>query len=186
MTDLDVMDSAAGGYESLGRLLRYPDETFHERLATCRSRVEQVDPKASEEVEQFAEGVEGLSLEQLQELSTRTFDLNPVCSLEVGWQLFGEEYSRGTFLVAMRNLLRENGFKESVELPDHLTHILPLLDRLEDTERVEFNDTFLKPALTKMLAAFEGKKTAYVHVLRACDAMLLHSKAMTPAEVTHG
>lgn len=181
-----MMNPGAGGYESLGRLLRYPDETFHERLATCRSRVKQADPKAAEEVEQFAEGVEGLSIEQLQELATRTFDLNPVCSLEVGWQLFGEEYSRGTFLVAMRNLLRENGVKESVELPDHLTHILPLLDRLESHDRVQFNDKYLKPALTKMLAAFEGKQTAYVHVLRACDAMLLHSKTTTPAEVTHG
>jgi nitrate reductase assembly molybdenum cofactor insertion protein NarJ len=86
----------------------------------------------------------------------------------------------------MRNLLRENGVNESVELPDHLTHILPLLDRLEHHEKVQLNDKYLKPALTKMLAAFEDKQTAYAHVLRACDAMLLHSKAMTPAEVTHG
>lgn len=181
-----MTDSGTRCYESLGGLLRYPDASFPEHLEACRKQVEQTDPKAAEEVKQFAEGVEGLSLEQLQELFTRTFDLSPVCSLEVGWQLFGEEYSRGTFLVAMRNLLRQNGIKESVELPDHLTHVLPLLDRLEDHERLQFNDKYLKPALTKMLAAFEGKQTAYTHVLRACDAMLLHSKAMTPAEVTHG
>ena len=181
MTDVGV-----GCYESLGGVLLYPDASFPERLEACRKQVEQADPKAAEEVKQFADGVEGLSLEELQELFTRTFDLNPVCSLEVGWQLFGEEYSRGTFLVAMRNLLRENGVNESVELPDHLTHILPLLDRLEHHEKVQLNDKYLKPALTKMLAAFEDKQTAYAHVLRACDAMLLHSKAMTPAEVTHG
>ena len=181
-----MTDPGARCYESLGGLLVYPDASFPERLGACRRQFEKADPKAADEVRQFAEGVEGLSLEELQELFTRTFDLNPVCSLEVGWQLFGEEYSRGTFLVAMRAQLREKGIKESTELPDHLTHILPLLDRLEDDERVHFNDKYLKPALTKMLAAFEGKQTPYVHVLRACDAMLLHSKAMTPAEVTHG
>ena len=181
-----MTDAGGGVYGALGGLLLYPDASFPERLQACRKQVGQADPAAAEQVERFSEGVEGLSLEQLQELFTRTFDLNPVCSLEVGWQLFGEEYSRGTFLVAMRAQLREKEIKESGELPDHLTHILPLLDRMEDRERVYFNDKYLKPALSKMLAAFEGKQTAYAHVLQACDAMLPDSKATTPAEVTHG
>jgi nitrate reductase assembly molybdenum cofactor insertion protein NarJ len=86
----------------------------------------------------------------------------------------------------MRRQLREKGIEESIELPDHLTHILPLLDRMEDRERVYFNDKYLRPALTKMLQAFESKQSAYAHVLRACEAMLLHSKANKPAEVAHG
>ncbi len=41
-----------------------------------------------------------------EELYTRTFDLNPVCALEIGWHLFGEDYERGAFLVRMRDQLR--------------------------------------------------------------------------------
>ena len=181
-----MTDSAVGCYELLGRLLIYPDEYFPERLAACRGQLKEADSTVAEEVERFAAGVEGLSLERLQELFTRTFDLNPVVSLEVGWQLFGEEYSRGTFLVSMRNLLRQNGIEESVELPDHLTHILPLLDRMEDAERVHFDDKYLRPALTKMLKAFEGKETPYQHVLRACESLLLRSEADKLVEMTHG
>lgn len=180
------MDSGAGSYESLSRLLIYPDESFPERLVACRRQLADAESGAEAEVEGFAEGIEGLSLERLQELFTQTFDLNPVCSLEVGWQLFGEEYSRGTFMVAMRGMLREKGIAESGELPDHLTHILPLLDHMEDGERVYFNDKYLKPALAKMLKAFEGKDTPYAHVLQACERMLLYSEAGKTAEVIHG
>ena len=37
--------------------------------------------------------------EQIQELYTRTFDINPVCTLEIGWHIFGEDYARGALLV---------------------------------------------------------------------------------------
>ena len=184
--EVDVTDSAIGCYEILGRLLLYPDESFPERLAACRRQLANADAKAASEVERFAAGVEGLSLERLQEIFTQTFDLNPICSLEVGWQLFGEEYSRGAFLVAMRCQLREKGIEESIELPDHLTHILPLLDRMEDRERVYFNDKYLQPALTKMLKAFESKQTPYEHLLRACEGMLPRGEASKSSEVAHG
>jgi len=181
-----VTAQSTGSYELLSRLLAYPDESFPERLTAVREELQEADPAAAAEIECFATGVEDLSLERLQELFTQTFDLNPVCSLEVGWQLFGEEYSRGTFLVAVRAMLRESGIKESGELPDHLTHILPLLDRMEEHEQKYFNDKYVKPALTKMLNAFEGKDSPYKHVLRACDAMLSYSEAKQTTEVTHG
>ena len=169
----------------LGGLLLYPDESFSERLAACSRRLLELDPASGREVRRFAAGIDGLSLERLQELFTRTFDLNPVCSLEVGWQLYGEEYTRGTFLVAMRGMLREHGVAESGELPDHLTHVLPLLDRMVGSERNHFNDKYLNPALGRMLKAFEGKgDSPYLHVLRACERHLLCAEASESAEVS--
>ena len=32
--------------------------------------------------------------EDLQEMYTRTFDINAVCTLEVGWHIYGEDYAQ--------------------------------------------------------------------------------------------
>ena len=109
-----------GVYEELARLLTYPEED-----GGCG-------------VEEFAAGIAGLSLYQRQELFIQTFDLNPVCSLEMGWHLFGENYDRGLLLVKMRQLLRAHGIAEGAELPDHLPNGLRLLARMEHGEAAYF------------------------------------------------
>ena len=66
----------------------------------------------------------------LEEAFTGTFDVNPACALEVGWHLFGEEYARGMFLVRMREELRKYGLAESSELPDHVSHVLAIVNAI--------------------------------------------------------
>lgn len=115
----------------------------------------------------FVSATEALSSTDMEELYTRTFDINPIASLEIGWHLYGEAYERGAFLVTMRELLRQHGVPESAELPDHLVHVLQLLGRMDDAERDAFSSMFLFPALKKMLEGFEKQSTPYEHVLRA-------------------
>ena len=91
-----------------------------------------------------------------QELYVQTFEFNPACTLEIGWHLFGENYERGEFLVRMREQLRRYGIAESSELPDHLCHVLPLLDRLEPEEAAELVGQFVLPALAKIKDALNG------------------------------
>jgi nitrate reductase delta subunit len=92
----------------------------------------------------------------MQELYVQTFELNPACTLEIGWHLFGENYERGEFLVRMREQLRRHGVAESIELPDHLTHLLVLIERLEHDEAEELAGQILVPALAKIQKALEG------------------------------
>ncbi len=86
----------------------------------------------------------------MQELYVQTFEFNPACTLEIGWHLFGENYERGEFLVRMREQLRAHGIQESTELPDHLTHLLPLLDRMEPESAAELACDYIIPALQKL------------------------------------
>lgn len=88
-----------------------------------------------------------------QELYVQTFEFNPACTLEIGWHLFGENYERGEFLVRMRQQLRRHGIAESTELPDHLTHLLPLIACLAHDEAAQFVGEFILPALTKIRSA---------------------------------
>src|SRR5512142_1422142 len=151
-------------HEALAALLTYPDADYplHIEDALCAAPAACTSP-----LKAFAAAVLPLTPEQMQELFTITFDLNPVCSLEMGWHLFGENYDRGLLLVRMRQELRRYGVAESSELPDHLTHALRLLGRMEADRAEDFAAACVLPALEKMLAAMRGKGSAYEAVLEA-------------------
>jgi nitrate reductase assembly molybdenum cofactor insertion protein NarJ len=93
----------------------------------------------------------------IQELYVQTFEFNPACTLEIGWHLFGENYERGEFLVRMREQLRRHGIAESTELPDHLTHLLALIPRMDRVEAAELAGQFVLPALAKIGEAVKDK-----------------------------
>ncbi len=106
----------------------------------------------------------------MQELYVQTFEFNPACTLEIGWHLFGENYERGEFLVRMRQQMRRYGVAESTELPDHLTHLLPLLDRMERAEAAGLATEFVLPALQKIKL---DEQNPYQAVLGGIERALL-------------
>lgn len=158
--------SATERFDALAWLLDYPDRDYFARVRKCQ-QVLADDPGSEVLLNAFAAAIGPLSSEALQELFIQTFDLSPVCTLEVGWHLYGENYERGTFLVHMREQLRDCGLKESDELPDHLTHVLAVLGRMETGTACEFAGRFLMPALAKMMEGFKDKLNPYENVMRA-------------------
>lgn len=165
----------------LAGLLEYPREDYARRVARALEALERLQPDAAALLAEFSRRIEGLSTEGLQELYTRTFDLDPVCTLEVGWHLFGENYERGAFLVKMRQQLRRFALPESSELPDHLTHVLPVLGRMQTAEAGELAGCVF-PALDKMRAALEGKNDPFEKVLEAIARHLESRHARLPLE----
>jgi nitrate reductase delta subunit len=152
-------------FDSLAALLRYPDESYFRSAQDCQDTLKGMPSDILALLENFSRRISSLSMEQLQELFTLTFDLNPVCSLEVGWHLFGEQYERGEFLVHMRQQMRRFGVAESTELPDHLTHVLSVLGRMEQEEAEEFAGMCVYPALDKMRAGLAEKGNLFKTVL---------------------
>jgi nitrate reductase delta subunit len=119
------------------------------------------------QIESFLHSIRDFSIADLEELYTRTFDINPIANLEIGWHLYGEAYERGSFLVKMRELLRAHHIEESTELPDHITHILVVLDKMEKGEAIEFSQQHLKPALDKILEGFANHPNPFAIILTA-------------------
>ena len=167
-----MMHNEFGVLDRIGPLLTYPRGDYGDRLEFCRTVLPLDDAEADSLLGGFVRQIQSLSLEEVQELYTHTFDLNPVCALEVGWQLHGEDYSRGEFLVAMRKQLRLYRIPESRELPDHLSCVLSLLDRLEPEEARNFKEDSLRPALNKMLAGFLDESNPYRNLLLAIAKLL--------------
>ena len=70
-------------FEMLADLLRYPGEDWLPHLADCARVLAPVDPEAARSLEDLVTSLEGRTVEQMQELFIQTFDLSPVCSLEM-------------------------------------------------------------------------------------------------------
>ncbi len=160
-----MTDSRLEKYDMLAGLLTYPDDDYIQQIARGTVDTKYTFEHSNEHLRNFANEVKEFSLEEMQELFTRTFDINPVCALEVGWQIYGENYERGNFIVMMRKKMRELGLPESSELPDHLSHILMIMGRLSSDNAKEFAAKFVTPAIEKMIAGMEGKSNPYLEVL---------------------
>lgn len=166
------MNQREPAFDLLARLFRYPRQDYRETVELCRQALLPDSSEAARLLARFAEEIAPLSLETLEEVFTQTFDLNPVCCLELGWHLFGENYDRGELLVKVRHELRRHGVAESTELPDHLTHVLPLLGRMPPAEADSFARALVWPALKKMQAGLEGKNNPFQRILQAVPALL--------------
>ncbi|MBI3071389.1 MAG: molecular chaperone TorD family protein [Deltaproteobacteria bacterium] len=103
-------------------------------MAPSRLGVLALNPDAECGFPEFAEFVAGRDLRELEELYTSTFDIQGNVCLDVGYQLFGETYKRGQFIVKLRVALREAGVSEAGELPDHLPSVLRFLARRDEEE----------------------------------------------------
>ena len=177
-----MTDIATSSYEALSQALIYPDAAYAELAQRLPGALAESEPEASSSLESFAAQVRGLSLTELQELFTRTFDLSPTCSLEVGWHLYGEEYARGAFLVSMRQQLKRFSLQENGELPDHLTHILLLAGAMDSDERAQFIALYVLPAVRKMAKALEGKDNPYGGVIKTIEGVLERTPGVQQAE----
>jgi len=180
------MQIPAAIYDLAARLFFYPGAGYRELVEQCRQRFAAVIPEAVVHLSAFADALGTLTTEEIEELFTRTFDLNPLCALEIGWHLFGENYSRGEFLVQMRHELRRHELSESTELPDHLSHVLPVLGRLASAEAGQFSARYVVPALDKMLAGLSGQGNPYESLLAGVRQLAASCPAPVAAEVNHG
>ncbi|MEP0823257.1 MAG: nitrate reductase molybdenum cofactor assembly chaperone [Ignavibacterium sp.] len=164
--------------ESLAGLLAYPGrESLRDAEACCdaleREIAGRVPGSVLESLRKYRTALGIFSAEELEELYTRTFDLNPVCSLDIGWHLFAENYDRGTFLVEMRNALKEHGLSESTELPDHLPTVLRLLARMEpDRAKALAGDSVL-PAVRTMAKGFSDSANPYAALTAIVEPLLM-------------
>jgi nitrate reductase molybdenum cofactor assembly chaperone len=170
-------------YERFAKLFEYPGGDYRANAEECLASLQGERSDAAASLEEFCASTRNLSTDDLRELFTRTFDLNPMCTLEIGWQLYGEDYQRGEFLVKMREQLREYDLRESGELPDHLTHALILLAHLEPEEAAEFAGSYLLPAIDKMRASWREDRNAFAALLESAFLQLRSEFPYDPAKM---
>lgn len=107
----------------------------------------------------------------LQEEYVRTFDLDPDCSLEMGWHLFGDRPERGAFMAALRDALAGAAVQEDGNLPDYLPSLLRLIGRLDGPAAAALAAE-IAPAAARVLAQVRARQTRFADALEAAvDAL---------------
>lgn len=143
-------------YNILADLFRYPDSQLLPAVEFCRKLVCDGYPGVDTKMNIFAEYVKENNIDALQELYTKTFEIQAICYLDLGYVMFGEDYKRGVFLVNMKQEQIKIGNDCGTELPDNLANMLTFFAKSSDNEIVnELAIKILLPGIAKMIQEFE-------------------------------
>ena len=115
-------------------LMRVLEEAFAKHPADHwrQAFLDRQYPEAGAALNAFTGFVSHASLVEQEELFTRSFDVQAVTTLDLGYVLFGDDYKRGALLVNLNREHREAGNPCHNELADHLPNVLRLLPKLQD------------------------------------------------------
>jgi nitrate reductase delta subunit len=175
-------------FDALAELFEYPKAGHAERTRRLVDDAAAALPEIRAGLEPIARFAESHALGECEELYVRTFDANAERALEVGWQVFGEQYERGAFLVDLRGRMRDLGVAETTELPDHLTQVLRLLARMDEDAARTLVDRAVTRSLRRVREAIEadnpyaGAIDAVALAVASPPASVLQPRASSPAE----
>jgi nitrate reductase assembly molybdenum cofactor insertion protein NarJ len=153
-------------YEHLARLFDYPQRDYPTWVQAAYDLLAGRYVIAAAGINAFAqilptdgEPFTPEALDEVQEIFTRSFDVQSITTLGVGYVMFGDDYKRGEVLVNLSRELRDVGIDCGSELPDHLPNVLRLIGRWEDRDLAEeFVREILHPALEMMIAEFGERR----------------------------
>jgi len=155
-------------YQTFADILEYPSLLLLEKARECLASLVSCHGPAANLMKEFAFFLEQTPLSQMEEIYTRTFDLQAICIPYVGYHLFGEDHRRAMFMAELKKCFRRNNFSPGNELPDHLGVLLRFLARENDPgEREELIQMCLRPALFQMVQSFGEENHPYRAVLQA-------------------
>ena len=162
-------------YKPFADLFRYPDDKFSSQANSFLSTVSATFPAQAEKLSVFIGSIEGLTVKQQQEYFMKTFDVQAICYLDIGYVMFGEDYKRAQLLVNLQNEHKTAGVDCGTELADHLPNVLSLLassNNREFTEELGF--IILTPAVRFMLTKFNNTDNHYKGLLEVLLSILQH------------
>lgn len=152
----EIKNTLKGPYELLAGLFVYPRTGFSDQVKRVQSILESDYKEVADILEPFSNFVQKSSLHTLEELFTRSFEVQAVTTLDLGYLLFGDDYKRAELLVNLNREHHEVDNECGGELPDHLPNVLRLLPKLTDMQlRKELVNMLIAPALLKILDDFK-------------------------------
>lgn len=153
-------DDRTAKYGKLATLFIYPvNETYKEKIRDVQDCLLRVSPDAAKALQPFTDFTCHTSIMEIQELFLRSFDLQAITTLDIGFVLFGEDYKRGKLLVHLNEEHKLAGNDCENELSDHLPNLLRLLPKMKDKiMQEEIATLLLIPAVEKMIGEFSIDK----------------------------
>jgi len=142
-------------YRLLAGLFEYPDADYPEKIDRVRQFLDGKYVDATVELDEFIKRLPADDVLTMQELFTRSFDVQAIATLDIGYVLFGDDYKRGELLANLNQEHHKANNDCGTELADHLPNILRLMSILRDEELVrDLAYAIIAPALLEMIGEF--------------------------------
>lgn len=146
-------------YKLFAPLFAYPEEGYKEAVQKVQGLLNEQYPQAAEMYSRFAEFVSQTPIDAVEEVYTKTFHIQAICYLDLGYVIFGEDYKRGEFLVQMKREQDAVGNDCGYDLADNLSNVLTFFSKSTDDVLVEeLAVRIVVPSLNKMLEEFAQSK----------------------------
>jgi len=146
-------------YELLAPLFEYPRAGYPERVRDIENYLSGRYSDAATQLGRFVELLPADDLQTMQELFTRSFDVQAATTLDVGYVLFGDDYKRGILLANLNREHRAACVDTGTELADHIPNLLRLMAVIEDEEVLhDLAYAILGPALLEMIGEFSTER----------------------------
>lgn len=153
-------------YKVLADIFRYPDENLGSRMKEFQSLVSAQFPEQEENVGRVLDAFNSMNVLKQQEYYLKTFDVQAICSLDIGYVLFGEDYKRAQLLVNLQSEHKVAGVDCGSELGDHLPNVLILLSKTDDPDFAEELGFIITTQSVKfMLTKFKKVENIYKDML---------------------
>jgi nitrate reductase assembly molybdenum cofactor insertion protein NarJ len=146
-------------YSALAHLFAYPGEEYISNVNGCAATLKENYPEAYVKLEPFIAWVNSHEIHDIEELFGKTFHIQAICYLDMGYVLFAEDYKRGEFLVQMKREQANAGIDCGEELADNLPNVMRLMAVMTDEVFLrEFAVRVVKVALEKMIKEFDESR----------------------------
>ncbi|HLN21068.1 MAG TPA: hypothetical protein VK213_08270 [Bacteroidales bacterium] len=160
-------------YHSLAGMFSYPSEDLVLYIAEWKRIILKYGTDLNIYLDPFIDHIQKNARKKLEEYYVSTFYVQPVCCLDIGYVLFGEDSRRGQFMAHLAREHRMAGNDCCAELPDHLPVLLTLLPKLKDEEFAnELVCSLIIPALDEMIECFRNDDNLYKGLLRLIRKVL--------------
>lgn len=145
-------------YEKLAKLFQYPESDYKQKVKEAGTVLRDFYPETLTMFKEFSNFVSNSTLDAITEIFTRTFDVQAITTLDVGYVLFGDDYKRGELLVNLNREHREAANECTDELADNLSNLLSLLPKMQNHEiRDDLVEIIIMPGLIKIINEFDNK-----------------------------
>ena len=145
-------------YKKLAQLFQYPKTDYKKRVKEAETVLTEHYPETLTTFKQFSHFVFSSSHDEITEIFTRTFDVQAITTLDVGYVLFGDDYKRGELLVNLNREHREAANECTDELADNLANLLSLVPKMQNHDiRDELVEIIIMPGLVKIINEFDNK-----------------------------
>lgn len=146
-------------YNDLAQIFAYPKFGYREHVEKVEDVLSTHYPGAQKLFKQFSDFISTSDDDLIAEIYTRTFDVQAITTLDIGYVLFGDDYKRGELLVHLNREHRQVNNDCNGELADNLSNLLPLLSKMENNEiQKDLVTEIILPGLIKIIEEFEPKK----------------------------